>query len=147
MRWRSVPSLLRTLAIFVASLHASGGGVSALAEARDIAQAPSQPVLQTDAARASSGIGAEEMAGQTLLFGPAALASPSQDGSLARALEAAPAVAPARPPSTREPHKAPAALSEAWDYGDGSLLHNVLARSRDRHGIAASRAPRRIRAP
>jgi hypothetical protein len=147
MRVRPVPSLVRTLAIFLASLHASGSGFGALGGAPALAQAPAQPVLQTDALRPGSASGAEEIAGQTLLFVPSVLSSPIQDGSEVRSLDASPAVAPARPPSTRDPRSTHAARGEPAGGSEACSRCFAIAWARDWPCAPNGKAPQRIRAP
>jgi hypothetical protein len=147
MRVRSVPSLVRTLAIFLASLHAGGGGFAALGGAPALAQAPVQPALQTDAFRPGSASGAEEIAGQTLLYVPSVLSSPIQDGSDVRSLDASPAVAPARPPSTRDPRSTHAARGEPAGGVDACSGSAAVAWARDWPSAPTGKAPQRIRAP
>ncbi len=109
---RSVPSILRTLAIFVASLHATGGGLGSVVEAHDLRHAPAQPVVRTDVAEPSSRTGADEIAGQTLLFATAELSSPSLPGSVVRPFDSSPVLAPGRRPMARDPRSAHSAQQE-----------------------------------
>lgn len=147
MRVRSVPSILRTLAIFVASLQAGGGGFGSLADAHDLAKAPAQPVLQSGAARTTSNLSAEELAGQALLLAPATLSAPGQDGSNVSTLDAAPAVAPSRPPSTRTPRSVSADRGDLSYNADGVTCRGAVTRSRASFHSSLSKSPARIRAP
>ena len=146
MRVRSIPAVLRTLAIFVASIQAGSTGLASIAEARDLSQSPPKPVLLTDVSQAQT-IGAEEVAGQRLLIAPVGVSAPMQGGSEMQALETSTALVPARRPSSRESRSTQAACEERLirHYNDG---RRTVVVGPSVAGLARqAKAPRRIRAP
>jgi hypothetical protein len=146
MRVRSIPSVLRTLAIFIASIQAGSTGLASMAEARDLSQAPPKPVLQSDVLQTQT-IGAEEVAGQRLLFAPVGVSAPMQGGSEIQALETSTALAPARRPTSRDSRSTQAACEERLFRQYHGGRRTVVVVSSVALSARQAKAPRRIRAP
>jgi hypothetical protein len=147
MRSRSIPPLLRTIAIFLASVQATGVGLASASEARGLTQPLYRPALRAESAREAPVFSRRLASRERSLVVSPTVESPYQAETDVRSSDAGHLIVPARRDTTKE------YLSPDLAPGRGQPdIHDTAARlsarsGRERPGLASVQGPVRTRAP
>jgi plasmid stabilization system protein ParE len=147
MRSRSIPPLLRTIAIFLASVQATGVGAASASEARGLGQPLYRPALRADSPREAPAFSRKLASRDRLLVVAPNAGSPNHGETAVRTSVARSVTVPARRDST----KGNLTLDVAPGRGQLDVTYAAvrlsLAAGRVRHGLASVQGPARTRAP